>query len=227
MPLSCPSPQAKLWMNGACAIVTTMTRRSPRHDLLGGAPLSPDSAQVTRMILESSWRIIDRETMFGTLAWLRDIGHRVARNPVARDGAGPSGLFAYDYVRLIALAGWGYVAEFLSEEEAWSFIGAAAMKLQQQYRSWEELGEAYVLGARAWTRELGQGSKQAFEVLASEEDSPWLTIPWDLDLGVGYLPPPPPALASPRRSPRLYVFSSLLMLSLMVCLLLGCAHLLR
>ena len=205
-----PDPQAQLWMNGACAILTAMTRRSPHHDRLGGTATSPESTRITRTILEEAVEHRGRRAPPSTLTWLRDTGHRAARNPNARDGLGPLGLLAYDYVRLIALAGWGYVAEYLSEEDAWSFIAPAARKLQQFYRSWPENGEAYVKGNYAWTKGAGPGCQQAFEVLVSEPDSPWQTVPWETPLGRSSVIPP--ALTRPRVGLGLYLFSTFVML---------------
>ena len=67
MATNSPDPSAELWMNGACAILTAMTRRSPRHDLLGGTPKTSESTRITRTILESSWGVADLATLRSTL----------------------------------------------------------------------------------------------------------------------------------------------------------------
>ena len=224
MATNSPDRSAELWMNGACAILTAMTRRSPRHDLLGGTPKSAESARITRTILESSWGIADLASLRSTLTWLRDTGHRAARNPNAADDLGPLGLLACDYVRLIALAGWGYVADYISAEEAWSFIVPAARKLQQFYRSWEELGSAYVRGTYLWFRNSGPGCRQAFEVLVCEPESPWLTVPWETNLGVASLMPPAPVLARPPVTLGVYLVSTFVMVGVSLALWFAIGH---
>src|SRR6202000_2382930 len=108
------------------AILTTLTRRAPRHDLLGGTEKSPESTTTTRTVLANSWGVRDAESLRKTLTWLRQEGHRVGHRASPDDGLGPQGLLAWDLARLVAVAGWGYVADYISEEEAWAAIGPAA-----------------------------------------------------------------------------------------------------
>ena len=81
-----PARPAQLWMAATCAILTTLTRRAPRHDLLGGTEKSPESTATTRTILANSWDVQNAESLRSTLAWLRDVGHRAGHTPSPTDG---------------------------------------------------------------------------------------------------------------------------------------------
>src|SRR5262245_27410766 len=116
---SIPGPQSQPWIFASYAILTVMTRRAPRHDQLGGTPKNPETTGITRKILANSWDIDGREKLLETLSWLRDQGHRAEHRASPSDGLGPSGLLAWDLVRLNAVAGWGFVADYIAEDEAY------------------------------------------------------------------------------------------------------------
>jgi hypothetical protein len=166
-----PAQAAQRWMNGCAAILTVMTRRVPRHDCLGGAPKNPESTATTKKILENSWDIESREKLVETLGWLRDSGHRAEGAPLA-----------WDLVRLVAVAGWGYVADLISEDEAWGFITPAAKQLQGTYASWEQLGKTYVEGTSWWKEEAGPDCQKIYDKLVNDPQSPWRSVPWGWNL---------------------------------------------
>ena len=170
-------------MTATCAILTTLTRRAPRHDQLGGTVKTPESTQITRTILANSWDVQNPESLRTTLAWLRDQGHRSGHQSSPNDGLGPRGLLAWDLGRLVAVAGWGYVADYISEQEAWSFIVPAAAQLQQAYQSWEDYGQAYVKGAYAFDANAGADCDPKYQMLITDSQSPWRTVPWNTALG--------------------------------------------
>jgi hypothetical protein len=62
----------------------------------------------------------------------------------------------------------------------------AARLLQQTFDSWNALGRNYMIGREFWsleeTRRAGESMGKAFHRLRTRPDSPWRTIPWDLDL---------------------------------------------
>jgi hypothetical protein len=73
-------------------------------------------------------------------AFVRDYG------PLAHGAS----LRAWDFSRLVYLARDGYALGFLSEEEAWSWLREAADALRDDYSSWLDFGQAYILGRRFW-----------------------------------------------------------------------------
>jgi hypothetical protein len=101
---------------------------------------------------------------------------------------GHSGILAWDLVRYIALCRWGYLAEYLSQTEAWDHIMPAARRLQETFSSWEALQNDYLVGREFWslqqTQKNGERYRSVFERFIQEPKSPWNTNPWPMDLGV-------------------------------------------
>jgi hypothetical protein len=99
---------------------------------------------------------------------------------------GGKGILAWDLVRYVNLCRQGYLAGLLSEPEAWERVLDMAVKLQGHFSSWKELGENYLIGREFWssgqTRLQGEGMRRDLVSLCTEPQSPWVTIPWDMDL---------------------------------------------
>lgn len=99
---------------------------------------------------------------------------------------GDKSIVAWDFARYTVLCGWGYVAGYFTEEEAWRRMMPAARLLQQTFDSWEDLGKNYMIGREFWslaeTRRNGEAMAKASWRLRTLPDSPWKTIAWDLDL---------------------------------------------
>lgn len=51
---------------------------------------------------------------------------------------------AFDYVRLIARCRIGYVAGYLTSQEAWDYILPAAVAINSNFKSWSDLADSYV-----------------------------------------------------------------------------------
>jgi hypothetical protein len=95
------------------------------------------------------------------------------------------GLLAWDLCRLVNVAGWCYLAGYISEEEAWARIFPAARRIQATYSGWRELGEHYLLGREFWLGEDDAQMRQAMIGLCQDPRSPWYRLPWNMDLGGG------------------------------------------
>lgn len=99
---------------------------------------------------------------------------------------GKKSLIGWDYSRYVALCGWGYVAGYLSEQEAWDKIMPVARMLQQTFDSWDDLGNNYIVGRKYWsyrkTMSSGLLAEDAFKRLCSDTNSPWVRLPWKLRL---------------------------------------------
>jgi hypothetical protein len=84
----------------------------------------------------------------------------------------------WDLGRVINLTRWGYDAGFLSRGESMDIIRASGKQLLDNYTSWENLGENYLIGFAMWSgnlhelEELHDGHCE----LLSEEDSPWVLL---------------------------------------------------
>ena len=103
------------------------------------------------------------------------------------DRLGSKGLLGWDYARYVSLCRWGYVAGYLSEDEAWPRIMKAARVLQQTFGSWRDLGENYLIGREFWspsqTATNGHLYEETFQRLLSDPQSPWIRLPWKTPLG--------------------------------------------
>ncbi|MRR34633.1 DUF1266 domain-containing protein [bacterium] len=69
-----------------------------------------------------------------------------------------------------------------------SRIMPAAAMLQRTFVSWKDLGENYLVGRQFWsygqTQRDGQLYQNVYRQLLSKSSSPWILIPWNLDLRV-------------------------------------------
>jgi hypothetical protein len=103
-----------------------------------------------------------------------------------KDEFGKKSIIAWDYDRYISLCGWGYIAGYLSEEEAWRKIMPAARLLQNTFDSWRDLGMNHVVGREFWsfeeTRRKGAYTRQCYERLLTNPSSPWVRLKWNLNL---------------------------------------------
>lgn len=119
-----------------------------------------------------------------------------------KDEFGTQSLMAWDYDRYVALCGWGYVAGYLTEEEAWARIMPVACLLQRTFDSWEALGNNHVIGREFWswknTKKRGALTRECCSKLLNDPSSPWNLLPWDTDLGC--TPPVPADVCDPTNS---------------------------
>lgn len=99
---------------------------------------------------------------------------------------GPKSLSGWDYSRYICLCRWGYMADYLSEEEAWELIMPVAEMLQKTFDSWEDLGQNYIIGRQFWSYEETQRNgylyEDAYQRLLDMPSSPWNKYPWNMNL---------------------------------------------
>jgi hypothetical protein len=125
-----------------------------------------------------------------------------------RERIGARSLLAWDMVRLITIAGWGYLAALISEDEAWSYVIPAAQALQRSYASWDELGKHHLLGREFWSGGWEGRFARCYLAMFNNPASPWRTLSWNTDLGQHGLgapvqtivvePPPPPRPVAKR-----------------------------
>jgi hypothetical protein len=93
-------------------------------------------------------------------------------------------LLAFDLVRVINLSRRGYLAGYLSEQEAWEHIMPAARHLQKTYSSWQDLTDNYVLGREFWGGDMDHQDKfiATAQKVLDDHGSPWIANDWDMDL---------------------------------------------
>jgi TPR repeat protein len=94
-------------------------------------------------------------------------------------------LLGFDYSRYVTLCRWGYLVGYLSEEEAWERIMAAARILRKTFDSWEDLSNNYLVGRRFLSVSMTADS-EAFSEKASimliNRNYPWKECPWEVDI---------------------------------------------
>jgi hypothetical protein len=99
---------------------------------------------------------------------------------------GNRSISGWDYARYAFLCRRGYLVGYLTQDEAWRRIMPAARVMQSTLRSWRDLGDNYLVGRRFWsaqaTKESGAAMREAESHLLTDSKSPWIRLPWGLDL---------------------------------------------
>lgn len=210
------NPDQKAWALGTCAVLTQVNKRS--HELLGGRLPDAAGIKGTKAVLSKWWNVNSRDDLLTSLKWIDDGGHRKifdslavmseeqaavvkARNvgdpetlnqiAIARQygpSLGAKSILGWDYARYVSLCGWGFLAGYLTEDEAWAHIMPVAQRLQSTFTSWDELGSNYLIGRRFWslanTEKTGAQYDDAVKWLESAPESPWMRQAWALNLSV-------------------------------------------
>jgi len=65
---------------------------------------------------------------------------------------GDNGIVAWDWFRVLHLAGWGYLGGYLELREAYIFAEAIAEGLQNSFSSWDQATANYMDGYAYWSR---------------------------------------------------------------------------
>lgn len=99
-----------------------------------------------------------------------------------KDTIGNRSIIAWDYCRLVYVAECAARAGYLSEDEAWQEIMAAAKVIQATFTSWEEMSNNYLLGREFWSGSREPRVLVASRFLLSEQKSPWVKLAWNLPL---------------------------------------------
>ena len=116
-----------------------------------------------------------------------DLANQVSKVREYSARLGGKSIAGWDYTRYIVLCRWGYQADYLSEDEALRRIMPAAGVIQRTFSSWKDLGDNYLAGREFWSLAQTQGSgaamRSASAKLLSNRQSPWVKMPWGLELG--------------------------------------------
>lgn len=65
---------------------------------------------------------------------------------------GDKGIYAWDWFRMGHLCRWGYMAGYITAEEAYELFEPVAELLRETYSSWDEASENYLDGYAYWAR---------------------------------------------------------------------------
>ncbi len=147
-----------------------------------------------RADFETAGRLVSllSETQFQALLRKADNAEASNRLRVARQyykQLGDKSICGWDYTRAICLCRWAYVAGYINEDQAWQRIMPMALRLQEKFDSWEDLGRNYLIGRQFWsyqeTQQNGWLFEDAVQRLLDMQSSPWNRYPWDLELKDG------------------------------------------
>jgi len=92
---------------------------------------------------------------------------------------------AWDLCRYANLVNMGYVAGYLSEDEAWEKLLMAARETQASFDSWQEMSDNFLDGREIWDGKRDPFFEACSQLLldAREANSPWNQYPWKTELG--------------------------------------------
>ncbi len=168
------------------------------HEFIGGAPRSKKLDPEARESLTDSWGVWNRTQLLATLKDLQtddedqieglltlrgDQDERAVRRPVIEEHGATlraKGPVAWNHVRCVAVAGWGYRTGWLKEVEYFEIGLASALRVQSTYESFEELGLHYGHCHALWSGDSDLKAKvdAALERLLTETTSPWRRNEW-------------------------------------------------
>ena len=161
---------------------------APRLDTLGGGLEALDWVDG----LAVWWDVRDEREFDELVDWMQHEGYRAKWSADGVDGRDEK--FAWDYCRLITVAGGAALAQVISSDRAWSLVMDAAAALGDRFDSWESIANNYLSGRILWLTDKGQWtptpdpSQQQFQQVADElladPTSPWNRVSWDRSAGV-------------------------------------------
>lgn len=150
---------------------------------VGGSPTNKSDARAIKHILRHSWSVNSSEDLRETIHWLFYEGHNeecmeimekyivdpksVKMKKFTKSGKEKSkenleaiiknykeqGIMAWDLCRVCNVAGWGFVAGYITYEEAIKYSVDACRMLQEHFTSWDDMMENYFLGLAYWSGE--------------------------------------------------------------------------
>jgi hypothetical protein len=92
-------------------------------------------------------------------------------------------MLIWDLGRLINISRFAFDAQLIDRNTALAYLKEAALLVKKNYASWKELSVGYQFGRAVWGGlEEYETLKEGMEQLLTEEDSPWVTLPFDMKL---------------------------------------------
>ncbi|WML33588.1 DUF1266 domain-containing protein [Clostridium sp. OS1-26] len=181
---------------------------------IGGNPADAWAKKHMRKLLKSGWNIRNTEDLKETISWLFNEGHNKecmevyneykvnpesVKNKKMKDlvfskiseSYEKQGILAWDLCRICNVAGWGFLAEYITYEEAIEISVQACKLLQENYSSWDDMMESYFLGLLYWNNEFSvtKNRRDCYEASKKNKDSIY-NVPWDTVLSHDDVIPP-------------------------------------
>ena len=153
------------------------------------APFAPARPAQSLAILRDYWGVGDeapearRAQAIDRLEWLLNQGDRAdPQCAEPGDPEAPTDLLAWDLARAAMTARHAYLAECLSESEAWTYLLTIAVKAQESFESWRDFGDRYRRGRIRWSNALHDRFDDILAFLVDDPRSPWRFLPWRMRL---------------------------------------------
>ena len=153
------------------------------------APFAPERAAQSLAILRDYWGVGDeapaarRAQAIERLDWLIAQGDRAdPQCAEPGDPEAPADLLAWDLARAAMTVRHAYLAECLSEGEAWTYLLTIAVKAQENFESWRDFGDRYRRGRIRWSNATHDSFDNILAFLVGDPHSPWQSLPWRLRL---------------------------------------------
>jgi hypothetical protein len=153
------------------------------------APFAPARSAQSSAILRDYWGVdaeapdARRAQTIDRLEWLLNQGDRAdPQCAEPGDPEAPTDLLAWDLARAAMTARHAYLAECLSEPEAWGYLLTIAVKAQQNFESWRDFGDRYRRGRIRWSNARRDRFDDILAFLVGDSHSPWRSLPWRMRL---------------------------------------------
>lgn len=157
-----------------------------RLDTLGGGLEDHDWDEG----LAAWWDVRNEREFDELIEWTTDGGgYRAQWADRGVDGGDEK--LAWDYCRVITVAGGAALAQVITAKRAWGLVLDAADMLGERFDSWSAVGHNYLEGRYLWLEDHSQAddaSQMHFadvaDLLSSDPESPWNRVDWDRSGGV-------------------------------------------
>ena len=153
------------------------------------SPFAPPQPARSLTILRDYWGVdadapeARRVQTIGRVDWLLSEGDRAdPRCAEPGDPEAPFDLLAWDLARAAMTVRHAFLAECLSESEAWGYLLAIAVKAQQNFESWPDFGDRYRRGRIRRSNAQHDRYDSILAFLVDDSRSPWRSLPWRLRL---------------------------------------------
>ncbi len=153
---------------------------------------------------KSSWNVVDHDSAITNLKWLLLEGHRMDMyewisifNSGNKEGLTTEAIAtlnllekvkkelningqlppfgAWDFARLANNARAFHSLGYISSKEAEHYLAGALRQAQQEYNSWAEYGQGFVLGRVIWSDAINQQFIDVHHKLMQDKNSPYLS----------------------------------------------------
>lgn len=154
------------WINATHGVLTATNQRN--INIYGGEKPSSEAKHVYTESLNTWWDITNKDQLIETVIELAET-------------KAPQDIAAWDYSRAFSLLSQGYIAGYITREQALEMSFLIAEKIQPLYHSWDDFFEGYFKGYEMWSGNSSEIRRQSYQLLKNYENSPY-NLPWNLEL---------------------------------------------